>query len=80
MSDWAGSAVDDLEKAQDALHEEADTLEEAVVSSRRRRRNRSVLASGVKTLGDVARDDPQLAAAFRDSSTCQELRREQSST
>ena len=30
VSDWADSAVDDLETAQDSLDEEADTLEEAI--------------------------------------------------
>ncbi len=81
VSDWADSAVDELEKAEDALHEEADTLEEAVSQfTQATTAIGSVLASGVKTLADAARDDPALAAAFRDSSTCQELRREQSST
>ena len=81
VSDWADSAVDELEKAQDALHEEADTLEEAVSQfTQATTAIGSVLASGVKTLADAARDDPALAAAFRDSSTCQQLRREQSST
>ena len=81
VSDWADSAVDDLEKAEDALHEEADTLEEAVSQfTQAATAIGSVLASGVKTLADVARDDPALAAAFRDSSTCQQLRGEQSST
>ena len=81
VSDWADSAVDELEKAQDALHEEADTLEEAVSQfTQATTAIGSVLASGVKTIADVARDDPALAAAFRDSSTCQQLRREQSST
>ena len=30
MSDWADSAANDLEAAQDSLDEEADTLEEAI--------------------------------------------------
>lgn len=81
VSDWADSAVDELEKAEDALHEEADTLEEAVSQfTQATTAIGSVLASGVKTLTDAGRDDPALAAAFRDSSTCQQLRREQSST
>ena len=33
-----------------------------------------VLASGVQTLTDVARLDPELAAAIQDSSTCQQVR------
>jgi len=81
VSDWADSAVDDLEEAQDALHEEADTLEDAVSQfTQATTAIGSALASGVKTIVDVARDDPQLVAAFRDSSTCQQLREEQSST
>lgn len=81
LSDWADSAVDELEKAEDALHEEADTLEEAVSQfTQATTAIGSVLASGVKTLTDAAGDDPALAAAFSDSSTCQQLRREQSST
>lgn len=81
VSDWADSAVDELEKAEDALHEEADTLEEAVSQfTQATTAIGSVLASGVKTLTDAGRDDPALAAAFSDSSTCQQLRREQSST
>jgi len=81
VSDWADSAVADLEQAQDALHEEAGTLEEAVNQfTLATTAVGSVLAGGVKTLVDVARDDPQLVAAFRDSSTCQQLREEQSST
>ena len=81
VSDWADSAVAELEKAQDALHEEADTLEEAVGQfAQATTAIGSVLASGVKTLADAGRDDPALAAAFRDSSTCQQLRKEQSST
>ena len=30
VSDWADSALDDLEEAQDSLDEEADTLEESI--------------------------------------------------
>ena len=81
LSDWADSAVDDIENAQDALHEEADTLEEAVSQfAQVTTAIGSVLVDGVKTLADAGRDDPALAGAFRDSSTCQQLRREQSST
>ncbi len=37
----------------------------------------TTLASGVKTLADVSASDPALAAALRDSSTCQELRKKE---
>ena len=77
ISDWADSAVDDLEQAEDSLDEEADTLEEAVTQlTQAAGAIGAVLVSGVKTLADVARDDPALTAAFRDSSTCQQLQDE----
>jgi hypothetical protein len=41
---------------------------------------RSALATGVHTLSQAAALDPELAAAFRESSTCQQLREEQGST
>jgi hypothetical protein len=77
VSDWADGALDDLEQAQDSLDGEAETLEEAIeqavgaVSA-----VGSTLASGVQTVADVARDDPELADAIEQSSTCQELREE----
>jgi hypothetical protein len=77
VSDWADGALDDLEQAQDSLDGEAETLEEAIeqavgaVSA-----IGSTLASGVQTVADVARDDPELAGAIEQSSTCQELREE----
>lgn len=81
VSGWADSARDDLEDAQDSLHEEAATLETAVKQlTEAAGAIGSTLTSGVKTIAGVARADPQLAAAFRDSSTCQQLREEQSST
>lgn len=75
VSDWADSAVDDLEQAQDSLDEEADTLEDAIgqVTTAAGALG-TTLASGVKTLADVAATDPALAAALRESSTCQVLR------
>jgi len=81
VSDWAESAVDNLEEAQDSLNEEADTLEESL-----RQLTGATLAigeaiaGGVKAIADVTRNDPELAAAFRESSACQQLRGEQSST
>ena len=50
VSDWADSALDDLEAAEDSLEEEADSLEDAleqVTDARRRDRRRAV--SGVQT-------------------------------
>ena len=81
VSDWADSAKSDLEDAQDALDEEADTLEEAVSQlTGAAGAIGSTLAGGVQTFVEVARLDPELVAVFRDSSTCQQLREEQSST
>jgi hypothetical protein len=37
------------------------------------------VTSGVKAVADVGRTDPELAAALRDSSTCQQLREETTS-
>ena len=77
VSDWADSAVDDLEAAQDSLDEEADSLEESVDQlTDAAGAIASTLASGVTTITDVAQLDPALAVAFRDTSTCQQLREE----
>ena len=81
VSDWADSAKGDLEEAQDALDEEADTLEEAVTQlTGAAGAIGSTLTGSVETLVQVGHLDPAIAAAVRDSSTCQQLREEQSST
>ena len=78
LSDWAGSSKDDLEQAQNSLDEEANTLEDAIRQlTTAAGALGTTLASGVKTLADVAASDPALAAALRDSSTCQELRKKE---
>ena len=75
VSSWADSARDELQEAQDSLDEEADSLEGSIEQlTGAARAIASVLASGVKTVADVARTDPELASALRDSSTCQQLR------
>lgn len=77
VSDWADSALGELEDAQDSLDEEADSLEEAVEQlTGAAGAIASTLASGTATVVDVARLDPELADALRDSSTCQQLREE----
>jgi hypothetical protein len=79
VSDWADKAQDDLQAAQDSLDEEAGSIRESVEQVAGATRSLSaVIASGVETLADVARVDPELAAAVRDSSTCQELREAES--
>jgi hypothetical protein len=81
LSAWADSSRSDLEKAQDALHHEADTLETAIAQlTGAAGAVRGTLTSGVKTIAGAATADPQLAAAFHNSSTCQQLREEQTST
>ena len=79
VSSWADSAVDDLEEAEDSLDEEADSLEESIEQlTGAVGAIGSVLASGTQTVADIARADPELTAALRDTSTCQELREEAS--
>lgn len=81
VSDWADSSLDDLESAQDSLDTEADTLEEAISQvTGAASAIGSALSSGVQTFVDVARLDTELAAALRDSSTCQELRKKEQSS
>ena len=78
ISDWASSSKDDLEQAQDSLDNEADTLEEAIQQiTTAAGALGTTLASGVRTFTQVATSDPALAAALRDSSTCQELRKKE---
>jgi hypothetical protein len=78
-SDWSDSALDDLEEAQDSLDEEADSLEESITQlTDAARAIGAALASGVQTIADVARVDPELAAALQEASTCQQLREETS--
>ena len=80
VSAWADTSKQALENAQDSLHNEATTLEEAFTQfAGAALAVRTTLASGVQAIVSISHD-PQLAAAFSDSSTCQELRGEQSST
>jgi plasmid stabilization system protein ParE len=79
ISDWSDSALDDLEEAQDSLDEEADSLEESITQlADAARAIGAALTSGVQTLAEVGRTDPELAAAVQQSSTCQQLREETS--
>ena len=80
ISGWADTTVNDLEDAQDSLDNEADTLAEAVAQlTDAARAITGAVTSGVKAVADVGRTDPELAAALRDSSTCQQLREETTS-
>ena len=77
VSDWADSAQKELEDAQDSLDEEADSLEQAIEQlTGAARAIGTVLASGVQTVAEVTRLDPELARTALDSSTCQQLHEE----
>ena len=77
LSEWADSAHDDLDDAENSLDEEADTLEESLQQlTGAAGALRSALAGGISTIADVARADPALATAIRDSSTCRQMREE----
>jgi hypothetical protein len=77
LTEWADSAREELDDAEESLEAEADTLEEAVRQiTDAVEALGSVLESGVLTLAEIARTDPELAVALRDSSTCEELREE----
>ena len=79
LSDWADSSLDDLETAQDSLDEEADSLEDAIRQmTGAAGAIGSVLTSGVQIFAEVARLDSELSAALLGSSTCQQLREEES--
>lgn len=75
LSEWADSSVSSLEDAQDALEDEPDTLEQAVEQlGVATKALGTTLTSGKQTIVGTAQLDPALAAAFRDSGTCQQLR------
>jgi hypothetical protein len=75
VSDWADSALSDLEDSQDALDNEADSLEESIEQLTGSAQTiAAVLTSGAQTLTDIAELDPELGAALRTSSTCEQVR------
>ena len=75
VSVWAERARSDLEEAQDSLDDEADSLEAAIEQFKDATGAiGATLVGGAQTLTDVAQLDPALAVAFRDASTCQQLR------
>ena len=77
VSSWANGARNDLEEAEDLLDDEPDSLEDDVERvTEIARLIAGVLESGRQTLATVGTSDPELEAAFRDSSTCQQLRAE----
>ena len=77
VSDWADSALTELEESEEALDDEAETIEESVEQLTGAAGTiAGVLASGAQTLVEVGRLDDELAAAFSDSTTCQQVREE----
>ena len=77
MSTWAEGALDNIEEAQDSLDDEADSPGESIQQLTGAARTMAeVFVSGAQTLTEVARLDPELAAAIQDSSTCQQVREE----
>jgi hypothetical protein len=79
VSDWADSALGDLEDAEDSLDEEADSLEASIEQlTEAAGAIASTLRSGVQTIADIAQLDPDVASALQESSTCQQLREETS--
>jgi hypothetical protein len=77
LSDWAESAQEELEEAEEGLDEEADSVEASIEQLTDAARTiAAVLASGVQTIVEVGRLDPELTAALADSSTCEQLREE----
>ncbi len=77
VSDWADSAQEELEESEDTLDDEAETLEESIEQLTDAARTiGAVLASGAQTIVEISRLDAELAAALRDSSTCEQLREE----
>jgi hypothetical protein len=77
ISSWADSSLEALEEAEDSLDDEADTLEQSIEQlGEAMRAIGSSLTGGVQAITGVARLDPELGAALRDSSTCDELREE----
>jgi hypothetical protein len=75
VSTWADSTRDEFEEAQDALAEEADTVEDAVTQLTSAARSiATALAGGVQALADVVRLDSEAARALAASSTCRQVR------
>jgi len=80
VSDWADNSLNELEHAQEALDSKPGTIEEALRDlATATTAIGSTLASGVRTMADVAASDPQLQAAFAGTSTCTQMRKKEQS-
>jgi hypothetical protein len=77
VSDWADSALADLEAAEDSLDEEAETIEDSVGQLvEAAGAIATALTGGTQAIADVVQVDPELADALRESSKCEQLREE----
>jgi hypothetical protein len=77
VSDWADSALNDLEEAEDSLDNEADSLEESLEQfAQAARALGTSLTGGVRALADLTQADPELARTVLETSECQQLRAE----
>ncbi len=77
VSDWAEDAQAELEETEDGLEDDPETIEESITQLADAARTIvAVLGSGVQTIVEVSRLDPELAQAALETSTCQQLRAE----
>ena len=78
ISDWADEAEEALEEAEDGLDEEPETVDDAIEAlTGAARVVPAVRASGAQTIAEISQLDPQLGAALRGASTCEELRQDE---
>jgi hypothetical protein len=78
VSNWADSALNGLEAAEESLDDEADSLEESLEQfAQAARALGTSLAGGAIVFADLAQADPELASTVLETSTCQQLRAEQ---
>ena len=80
LSGWADDAIDEIERAQDALGEETDsTGDELEQFAEAVGTIVEVYASGGQAVADAAVEDPELVSALGQSATCENLKEEASS-
>ena len=80
LSGWADGAVDEIERAQDALGEETDsTSDELEQLAAAVGTIVEVYASGGQAVADASGEDPELLTALAQSATCENLKEEASS-
>ena len=78
VSDWADTALNDLEEAEDSLDDEADSLEGSLEQfAQAARALGTSLTGGARAIADLAQADPELARTVLETSECQQLRAEE---